>query len=115
MERQLPIYEIDGTPFHVDMEHGEFREVLNPGNRIPFDEMLFKGNHYELVYDRETKNAYQGALDDAVGMESVTVVKIPHPYKLDPDIRARVLERIGSGLKQHTQPDGTTANKRISR
>lgn len=94
MERELPDHTIEGTRFYVDILNGELRQVANPTNRIPLDAMKFKNGQYEFDYDRATKSIYHG--DPAAKPESVATVRMPHPYRLDPDIMKRVLERIGS-------------------
>ncbi|GGC42580.1 hypothetical protein GCM10011386_38540 [Parapedobacter defluvii] len=94
MKSELPDYNVGGTRFHVDIADGGLRQVSNPANRIPFDEMTFRNGHYEFLFDKSTKNVFKG--NPASKPESVVAVRMPHPYKLDPNIVNRMLERIGS-------------------
>lgn len=85
MTRRLPVYPIRGIPFYVDVQLSEFREVGNVLNSISFDELLFKGNHYELLFDSEEKNVFTGDMDEVPGLSSVEHVKIPLIHELDPE------------------------------
>lgn len=91
MERELPDYGIKGIRFYVDILKGELREIADSTNKIPFAAMRFKGGQYELDFDMATKSMYHG--DPAKKPESVITVRIPHPYRLDPDIMVRILEK----------------------
>ncbi|MGK6353174.1 hypothetical protein [Parapedobacter sp. DT-150] len=116
MERQLPIHHIGGTGFYVDVEAGEFREVLNPGNRIPFDELRFKGDHYELAFDSSTRGAYRGDLDSAIGRAHVSLVRIPRLFELDPEGMERKFagwKAIANTPKGTVQQQDSTVDKRI--
>lgn len=91
MTRKLPVVTIGGTDFYVDVRAEEFREVARSDNRISFDELLWKGDHCELLYDRDTKNVFYGDMDEAAGDPSVQWVKLPPPGELDPvGIRQKV-------------------------
>ncbi|SEK23788.1 hypothetical protein [Parapedobacter koreensis] len=91
MKRELPDYIIESTRFYVDILNDELRQVSDPTNRIPFDAMTFKNGQYEFDFDRATKSIYHG--DPAAKPESVVTVRMPHPYKLDPHIMERILEK----------------------
>lgn len=85
MTHKLPVYSIRGIPFFVDVQLSEFREVGNVLNSISFDELLFKGDHYELLFDREEKNVFTGDMDDVPSLAEVESVKIPMLHELDPE------------------------------
>lgn len=56
MRRQLPIVDILGTPFCVDVLHDELRQKEDPANRIPFSVFDQDGNGYTFLYDTLRKN-----------------------------------------------------------
>ena len=95
MTRKFPVYPIHGTPFYVDVQLNEFREVGNVMNSISFDELQFKGDHYELRFDKEAKNIFDGDMDDVPGLSSVEHVKIPLIHELDPEGMEQWLHREG--------------------
>lgn len=82
MERQLPIYMIEGTAFIVDIEQGALIEQANPVNIIYFSELSNKGTHYEMLYDLRDKNWPPGVgpMD-----EQMVNVRIPYMTVLDPE------------------------------
>jgi hypothetical protein len=79
MERELPIINIEGTDFLVDVKKVELREKTNPKNRIPVFEMQDVGNGYMFDYSLEEKN-----IISFFSNNEVTTVKIPELVKLDP-------------------------------
>lgn len=79
MERELPIYTIEGTGFLVDVSKQELKEKNNPANTISFLEMEDHGTHYTLRYDPDVKN-----LPEVFG-KSVTEVNVPQMVQLDPE------------------------------
>ena len=93
MTRKFPVHHIHGTPFYVDVQLNEFREVGNVMNSISFDELLYKGDHYELLFDKDAKNIFDGDLDDVPGLSSVEYVKIPMMHELDPEGMEQRLQR----------------------
>ena len=80
--RELPFHEIDGTPFYVDLEREEFRQVDNDANRISFKRLGCHRHGYVLLFDSLTKNAWIGPK----GKEPphVKAIFIPFKSKLDP-------------------------------
>ncbi|PSK90785.1 hypothetical protein [Taibaiella chishuiensis] len=78
MERTLPTYEIEGTTFIVDINAGEFIEQKNTTNRIPLEAMKYKGNHYDLSYDKVNKNVATGENNN-----DLVHVKVPLLKDLD--------------------------------
>lgn len=57
MERQLPIIDVEGTDFFVDVLHEELRQKDNPVNRISFSAFYQEGNGYTFLYDKVLKNS----------------------------------------------------------
>jgi len=108
---ELPDYNVGGTQFHVDITHGELRQVSDPANRIPFDEMAFRNGHYEFLFDKSTKNVFKG--NPASKPDSVVAIRMPHPYKLDPNIVERILERIGTGNRAVKAKTRQTAKMKL--
>jgi hypothetical protein len=83
MNRVLPVISLDGTNFLVDLLRMEFRELANPANRISFFELIDKGDHLVLRYNRDTRNACEGA-PPLKGKDRVVTIDIPPFRKLDP-------------------------------
>jgi hypothetical protein len=83
MSRALPVIRLDGTHFLVDLLRMEFRELTNPANRISFFELIDKGDHLVLHYNRDTRNACEGA-PPLKGKDRVVTIEIPPFRKLDP-------------------------------
>lgn len=84
VERALPVYEIYGTKFLVDIELLELREVNDPENRMSFLNMDDMSTHYEIDYDRAEKNIvpYDYSFHD---LNDIANVKIPPLKELDPE------------------------------
>lgn len=82
MEKQLPIYEIEGTPFTVDIEKSELRQVDNPANTIGFfSDMTYRGTHYQVQYELLQKKVQEGWSDTT----RIRVINIPQMIVLDPE------------------------------
>ncbi len=81
MERKLPEYSIEGTPFIVDVNKGELRKVTKPDNIISFSNMQYIGSHYTLDYDLFTKGL-SFFTKDALNTK---VVEVPQMVNLDPE------------------------------
>jgi len=80
--KTLPIIDIAGTDFLVDLQRMEFREVANPSNKITFYDFQDNGDHLLLQYDTETRNVYRG-LDG----------KLPEPGQVQ-NIRLQPLDQL---------------------
>lgn len=85
MERELPIVNIEGTEFIVDVMAEELREKSNPQNIMNIQEMDYVGDGYSFRYDPGVKN-----LPDEVPIElldedrELMKVKLPELIALDP-------------------------------
>jgi len=51
MERQLPLVDVNGTAFYLDVVREELRQKGNEGNRISFNVFELDGNGYTFLYD----------------------------------------------------------------
>ncbi len=81
MERELPVFTIEGTDFIVDIQKGGLVQADDPGNIIELESLSDHGTHYEMFYDLREKNwvAGVGPIDD-----QMVDVKIPLMVTLDP-------------------------------
>lgn len=77
----LPLHNIEGTAFKVDISNNVLQQVADAGNVIHFAEMEYKGDRYEFLYDREIKNVATILGYDASRMVNVS---IPQKVELDP-------------------------------
>ncbi|QJB34906.1 hypothetical protein HF324_27680 [Chitinophaga oryzae] len=57
MKRKLPLIDIEGTWFLVDVLHEELRQKDNPVNRISFSAFYQEGEGYTFLYDKVEKNS----------------------------------------------------------
>lgn len=90
MERELPVINIEGTDFVVDVNKLELAEKENYKNVIPFEDMRYTGNGYTFEYSHKNKN-----IPGMFARESTTV-RIPEFIILDP---------IGMANKYHFHID----------
>lgn len=79
MERELPIINIQGTDFNVDIEKLQLREKSNENNFIPLGYMVEVSDGYEFEYGLDSRNIRNIWTEE----ESVRV-KIPELVELDP-------------------------------
>lgn len=84
MKRQLPVVDIAGTAFYVDVLHDQLQQQDDPHNTIPFGVFDQEGDGYTFLYDSRIKNTPDKAnlqhLEE--GMQWVT---IPALMELDPE------------------------------
>jgi len=102
MKRELPVFNIEGTDFLVDVDKRWLIQAGNPGNFFEFIDMEDKGTHYEMFYDKRYKCEVVGVgpRDD-----QMIDIKIPPMVVLDP---VGVAEKYGltvEGLKGKTDMD----------
>jgi hypothetical protein len=98
--KSLPISDIGGTDFFVDLLRMEFREVANPANRITFYDLRDNGDHLQLLYDTETRNAYHGPGGNLKETAKVKVIRLQPLDQLDPFTYALLHGRQDNRLKQ---------------
>ena len=89
MTRQLPIVDIAGTAFYVDVLHEQLRQKDNPENRISFNVFDQDGDGYTFLYDGKRKNVPGSREQMEDGFQWVT---LPALMELDPE---------GIALKYH--------------
>lgn len=85
MNRQLPIVDIAGTAFCVDVLHEELRQKDDPHNRISFNEFDQDGNGYTFLYDKQRKNVPENRPDLKHMEPWLQWVTIPALMELDPE------------------------------
>lgn len=83
--RQLPIVEIAGTLFYVDVLHDELRQKDNPANRISFNVFDQDGDGYTFLYDSRRKNVPENRANLKQMEEGMEWITIPALMELDPE------------------------------
>lgn len=83
--RQLPIIDIGGTKFYLDLRLNEFREFDNFANRIDLDDL------YETVtgglvcwFDTKEKNLFAGTHNDFYANKNAVEIRLPSQQEMDP-------------------------------
>lgn len=87
MSRSLPVFNIAGTEFYVDMRLNEFRQKNDPYNRISMDEIRedTSGNLITgFLYDLKTRNVFTGEASPDNLPPNVKLVIVPPLTELDP-------------------------------
>jgi len=98
--RQLPIFNILGTDFIVDIKAGEFRQAGNQKNRIIMNGVKETYGFGFFYYDTRAKNVFAGP---AVNLPAyVALVIVPPLKELDP---------IGLARRQGLPDEFYTAKK----
>ena len=82
--KTLPIIDIAGTDFLVDLRRMELREVANPSNKITFYDFQDNGDHLLLQYDTATRNAYRGLEGKLPEPGKVQIIRLQPLDQLDP-------------------------------
>lgn len=93
MKRDLPIFNIVGTDFLVDVTKPELREKADPENTISFFEMHDIGNGYLFDYRPKDKNLAPLFSDE----EGNLTVRMPPLVELDP---VGMAERYGKTVSE---------------
>lgn len=79
----LPIVDISGTDFFLDLPAKTLRQVDNTHNQIRWDALNRDGDHLCVFYDANNKNVFNGRWEDAIAHGSnVKVVTLPPLDKL---------------------------------
>lgn len=92
MGRQLPVVDILGTAFCVDVQREELWQQNRPGNRISFNLFDLNGDGYTFLYDTETNSAPSDKTAITELGERYKWVTLPALMELDPE---------GIALKYH--------------
>lgn len=77
MPRLLPMVNVYGTEFFLDMRLNELRQVDDPTNRIDYQQLGIDEFHHVIFYDTRTKNAFTGTYQQARLTDSVKQVILP--------------------------------------
>ncbi|MBB5441086.1 hypothetical protein HDC92_004791 [Pedobacter sp. AK017] len=83
---RLPIIDIAGTSFTVDLGRNELRETKNPGNVINFKELVFSESKdkYHCYYHIKKHRIFHPDKDITVIPKNVKLLEIPNKNALDP-------------------------------
>jgi len=84
MERQLPLVDIAGTAFYIDVQKEELRQKEDAGSRIPFSVFDLDGNGYTFLYDKELRRAAENRNLIAEAGNRYEWVTLPALMELDP-------------------------------
>ncbi len=93
--RKLPVINIAGTAFEVDVARQTLLEKGNVDNTISFDQMRYKGTHYELDYSPESRNLPSL-------FEYFITVPIAQMKEIDPQGMAMTYNRSLDEIKKHS-------------
>jgi len=90
MPRLLPMINVYGTEFFLDMRLKELRQVDDPTNRIDYRQLSIDEFHHVIFFDTRTRNAFNGTYEQARQTDSVKQIILP-PLDL----------MIRDGVKRH--------------
>jgi hypothetical protein len=85
MTRQLPIVDIIGTAFCVDVQRDHLWQKDNPKNRISFSVFDQDGDGYTFLYDTQQKNTPEDKADIKELGDRYKWVTLPALMELDPE------------------------------
>lgn len=85
MERQIPLVDIKGTAFYVDVQHEELRQKDNAANRISFNVFDLDGNGYTFLYDKKNRCAAEDKERITELGDQYEWVSLPALMELDPE------------------------------
>ncbi|WDF77039.1 hypothetical protein PQ469_24455 [Mucilaginibacter sp. KACC 22773] len=103
-EGPFPVVELEGTSFYVNGYLMALVQVDNAENQIGLFDMFCLEDHYELWYDRKTKQVYDGSLVGEIP-EQVKLFWF-YPFDaLDPAGRNKRLDEIRPGWRQDFPTD----------
>lgn len=88
----LPVINLYGTEFFLDLRLKEFRQVDNFNNKIQWHALDQDALHFMLWYNTTTKNAFTGTFEQARQREDVKALVLP-PLDL----------MIRDGVKRHME------------
>lgn len=84
MGDELPKVTIGANEFFVDIGKMEFRDVKNRYNAISFHDVQDNDDHLLMLFDHQSKNAFQGTWEQLQERNDVVVVKLKPLKDLDP-------------------------------
>jgi hypothetical protein len=83
--RKLPVVDIGGTEFFLDMRLQEFRQVINPFNTIQFEEFTDTEKGMEILFDSSKRTVFHGTPDELKERQiEIKNVQLQPLWKLDP-------------------------------
>ncbi len=99
--RKLPLINLAGTDFTIDVRMGELKNTTSPFNSIPFRNMepTEEGYHYQFWYDTEAKGIHLGSVDPNNVPTHLVQMQIPWEIRMDP---------IGMALHKNLPPSTFT-------
>lgn len=95
--RGLPVIKLVGHPFYADGRLDELRDVKSPWNSIRMADITSEGGTKGVLFNKLTKNLYEGELENGKTPKHVVRIIIPMMKDLDP---VGVARRFG-------EPDNT--------
>jgi hypothetical protein len=109
MKRQLPLVDIRGTDFFLDVLNDELWQKGNRDNKIPFTVFELNGDGYTFLYDEETKTTPGRAEDITEFKPGYIWVTLGALMELDPEGIALKygipLSVLSPGLAVHEEDD----------
>jgi hypothetical protein len=99
----LPKVDVHTETFFVDVVQQELRQADNPANRISFRSMTDFTAHIELIYDRETKNAFKGTFADYIRDDNAMIVNLPPITRLDPPMMLEIMKPTAFHERRETE------------
>ena len=83
--RQLPIIDIGGTNFYLDIRLNQFRDVDNFANSISIDDLYeTPEGDFKLGFDKLKKNLFTGTREEFDSAKYAVEVTLPRLDKMDP-------------------------------
>lgn len=73
----LPIVNLYGTEFFLDLRQKELRQVDDPSNAIAYAHLRPDAFHFKLWYNTTTRNAFTGTVEQAKGRNDIKVLTLP--------------------------------------
>lgn len=103
--RKLPIINLAGTDFTVDVRMGELRNTTAPYNSIPFRSMepTTDGYHYTFWYDKKAKGIHLNQVDVKDIPDQLIKLQIPWEIRLDP-VGVALHKNLPSNILNHYYP-----------
>lgn len=103
MKKALPVIDIEGTEFIVDVLKNELREKAAPQNTVDIGQMLYVGRGYNFFYDTNIKNIAEfEAFLDFADNKHIKDVTIPNLTELDPEGMAEKYKTALENIKGKT-------------
>jgi hypothetical protein len=83
--RQLPIIDIGGTNFYLDLRMNQFREVDDFSNSIDLDDLYELPNGKLMIaFNKADKNLFQGTEEEFKSNPDCVIVRLPSTKNMDP-------------------------------